>query len=431
MQEVKHLEELKDLTQWVNFVLIWNPKKHAGKGGNDKPPINPKTLWNANTKNPDTWTDYNTAAANIGKAAKYSKSGEVYEATTAGAGLVLANGYCGVDFDDVIDEAGNVESWAAELLERLDTYTEKSPSGRGLHALLFCADLLEAGRNFGRQFTLARTGEPTDEDHKESELEVYFYTDGGRYLTVTGDTYIDKPINRTKGAELRAIFDEYSERADEYRRKKYEATAQAVGTHYATTGRAASDEDEKQMLDSALRAIDPGALDFGEWAAIMTALKVCGYSLGEAEDWTSGRLGGYINPKNDSNTNAKRWAKFNFKKGDTGAAGVIINAARRQGWTPAEAFDDEARTEYGRSLYDDEARAAYGRSKHTEEERREYGRQKHAERLEEWWNDHADGFREWQKQKKAGADQDDQQPKTTEKMTAEDFKKWMEGRAEK
>ena len=132
------------------------------------------------------------------------------------------------------------------------------------------------------------------------------------------------------------------------------------------------------MIESALQAIDPAELDFGEWAAIMTALKVLGYTLDSAEEWSAGNLCGRANPKNDTGNNSRRWSRFHFDNGDNSAAGIIINAAKICGWTPADAFTDEQRTKYGQSLYTDEQRAEYGRSLYTEEQRREYGRKVNA-----------------------------------------------------
>ena len=398
----QNIEELKNVRQWVNYIRIWNATKNGGRGGYDKPPINPGTLRDGMTNNPATWTDYDTAAARIRKTATHKDTkhkdaqgvAPIIEAPVEGAGLVLAGGYCGVDLDDVIDDAGNVADFARRIIDTLDTYTEISPSGHGLHALLYCGDLLEAGEDFGKQFLLkADPKDPagvaiTDSDGKQYELEVYFYVHGGRYFTVTGNAYRDKPISRTKGAKLRAIYDYFVKRTDAYREaQRAAATPSTVGTSSRTTGRAATGEDDRKMLESALAAIDPGALDFGEWAAIMTALKVLGFSLDEAEAFSASRG----NPKNDPRTNAYRWAKFHFKKGDNDAAGIIINTAKRFSWTPAEAFDDDKRAEYGRSLYSEEARHEYGRSLHTEEERREYGRQLHAHDFD----DMEESFHEW------------------------------------
>lgn len=66
--------------------------------------------------------------------------------------------------DGCVDpETGEVASWAAEVLDELDSYTEFSPSGRGLHVLAR-AELPPGGRRKGR-------------------VEMY---DRGRFFTVTG-----------------------------------------------------------------------------------------------------------------------------------------------------------------------------------------------------------------------------------------------------
>ena len=375
----KELEELEDLPQWVNFIRIWNPTKNGGAGGYDKPPIDPRTLRDGKTNNPATWTTFPEAAANIGRTARHRDTkhkdehgnAPLISAAVEGVGLVLARGYCGVDLDGVIDEHGNLSRLAKRIVEVLDTYTEISPSGRGLHCLLYCGDLLEAGRNFGKQFLLDAAEKITNEAGKRYEIEVYFYTNGGRYFTVTGNVYHDRPIARDKSDRLLQLYNFYTEKTKQYRAAK--APARSVDS-LSTAGRAADSNSNSTMIESALQAIDPGTLDFKEWASIMTALKVLGYSLDNAEEWSAGNLCGSPNPKNVSDTNARRWKYFHFDNGDHSAAGIIINAAKQYGWTPADAFTDEQRAEYGRSLYTDEQRAEYGRSLYTEEERREYGR---------------------------------------------------------
>lgn len=56
-----------------------------------------------------------------------------------GLGFVFCSGdpYAGVDLDGCRDaETGDIELWAAEIIETLDSYTEVSPSGRGVHILV-------------------------------------------------------------------------------------------------------------------------------------------------------------------------------------------------------------------------------------------------------------------------------------------------------
>ena len=374
-----NLSELKDIKQWVNYIRLWNPTKHGGKGGYDKPPINPYTLRDARTNDPATWATYPEAAANVGRTARHRDtkhkdehgSAPLVSAAIEGAGLVLAQGYCGVDFDGVIDKNGNLAPFVARILDVLDTYTEVSPSGNGLHCLLYCKDLLEAGRNFGKQFSLDARGRITDEAGKVYEIEVYFYTNGGRYFTVTGNVYRDRPIAKDKSDKLLMLYDFYTEKTKQHRAAQ--APARSVGTLSNPSAQLPNVDANKTMIESALQVIDPSALDFGEWASIMTALKVLGFTLNKAEEWSAGNLCGRPNPKNDTDTNARRWKHFHFSNGDRSAAGIIINAAKARNWKASEAFTKEERTEYGRSLYTDEQRLKYGRSLYTEEERRQYG----------------------------------------------------------
>ena len=71
---------------------------------------------------------------------------------------------CGVDLDGCLDQqTREMEPWAREIVEELNSYTEISPSGTGVHVLVRAK--LPAGRN------------------RKGRFEAY---DRGRYFTVTG-----------------------------------------------------------------------------------------------------------------------------------------------------------------------------------------------------------------------------------------------------
>ena len=56
-----------------------------------------------------------------------------------GIGFVFTESdpFCGVDLDACVDpKTGQIASWASEIVGALDSYTEFSPSGTGLHVLL-------------------------------------------------------------------------------------------------------------------------------------------------------------------------------------------------------------------------------------------------------------------------------------------------------
>jgi putative DNA primase/helicase len=83
-----------------------------------------------------------------------------------GIGYVLTaeDGLVGIDLDHCRDrETGTVESWALDIVQRIDSYTEVSPSGAGLR--IFTRGVLPAGRR------------------RKDRVEMY---DRGRYLTLTG-----------------------------------------------------------------------------------------------------------------------------------------------------------------------------------------------------------------------------------------------------
>jgi hypothetical protein len=94
----------------------------------------------------------------------------VIEKRAAGIGIVLSpeDGYVGVDLDDCVED-GQVAPWAQQVVDRLSTYCERSPSGRGIHQV--CRG--EAG---GRNMVLWIDG--------GGKVEVF---GGAHYLRMTGD----------------------------------------------------------------------------------------------------------------------------------------------------------------------------------------------------------------------------------------------------
>ena len=167
---------LSELSQWVAYRLVWNESKRK----NDKLPINPHDATNAKANDAGTWGTYQEALAAV----------ERFELD--GVGFEFANGYAGIDLDNVILDDGTLKPFAAEVVNLMNSYTEYSPSGKGLHVL------------FKLDIPLSDFGSRRRND--ELGLEIY---DGGRYFTVTGKIFGEaKPVaERTK--ETREIYDKY------------------------------------------------------------------------------------------------------------------------------------------------------------------------------------------------------------------------------
>lgn len=114
--------ELKALPNWVCYRYFYDD----GIDKYRKMPINPRDMEPAKSNDPTTWTDYDTA---------------VHAAEECdGIGFMFSNSpYFGVDIDGVRDEierykAGE-DTIIAEFVDTLQSYTELSRSGNGIHII--------------------------------------------------------------------------------------------------------------------------------------------------------------------------------------------------------------------------------------------------------------------------------------------------------
>lgn len=111
-------DELKRNARWAPWRAEWNENRNKW----DKIPG-----FGLSTKEPERWSSYPSALATFTK----------HRPQFAGIGYCLTgpHGIVGIDLDDCI-EAGVVAPWAAEVVEKLGSYTERSPSGNGLRIIV-------------------------------------------------------------------------------------------------------------------------------------------------------------------------------------------------------------------------------------------------------------------------------------------------------
>lgn len=141
-------DEPKAWCQWVG----WRLEQRDGKS--TKVLYNVRTGDRAKSNDPQTWSTFAEVIA------AYQCGGF----TGIGFVLSLDDPFVFVDLDKCRDpETGRLEPWAAEIVTRLESYTEVSPSGRGVH-ILTKGTLPAGGRHHGR-------------------VEMY---DSLRYFTMTG-----------------------------------------------------------------------------------------------------------------------------------------------------------------------------------------------------------------------------------------------------
>jgi primase-polymerase (primpol)-like protein len=173
-------DALTSRKQW----LCWRAKKRDGK--KTKIPVDPASGEFASTTDPDTWSDFSSAHERVTSPATEA----------AGVGFVFTDDdpIVGVDLDDCrIPETGKTREWAGNIVDRLDSFTEISPSGTGYHVLV--EGTLPEGRN------------------RKGDVELY---ETARFFTVTGDHVEGTPKTiRERKQALRAVHREYVASTDD------------------------------------------------------------------------------------------------------------------------------------------------------------------------------------------------------------------------
>lgn len=167
----------KELKQYSNFVL-WKKEKRDGKTTKVPYQLNGQK---AKPNDSSTWSAYQ----DIEK--RYFKGGY------SGVGFCLSEGTpLGIDLDKcrcpAFADIPIVSPWAMDVIKQIDSYTEVSPSGRGIRIFAYGDKLPEHGR-------------------KRGAVEIY---ESGRYLTVTGHHLSETPTSiMQRPEEILAFHKQY------------------------------------------------------------------------------------------------------------------------------------------------------------------------------------------------------------------------------
>jgi len=185
-------ETLTTHDQW----LCWRAEERDGKM--TKVPVDPNSGQFASTTDSSTWSDFRTARERV-----------VASPDLDGLGFVFADSdsIVGVDLDDCrIPETGKTREWATDIIDRLDSFTEVSPSGTGYHVLV--EGSLPDGRN------------------RKGDIELY---ETARFFTVTGDHVDDTPKTvESREETLKAVHEEYLAADENSKRRRRIAAVYAV-----------------------------------------------------------------------------------------------------------------------------------------------------------------------------------------------------------
>lgn len=213
---VPAIDELALVKQWV----VW--RLEPPLEGKDKPrkvPYNARDGKPASTTDQRTWATFDEAciAAPLG----FTGLGFVFTANDP---------YIGVDLDGCLKN-GVIAGWAADIVERLKTYTEVSPSGNGLH-LIIRGKLPAVGRRSGpiemyetqRYFTMSAeklSGTPEfiyDRSLVIAQIHAELFGDHGLVIQPrttakrqhperTDDELLERMFASRSGSEIRWLWD--------------------------------------------------------------------------------------------------------------------------------------------------------------------------------------------------------------------------------
>lgn len=178
-------QELKDYGYWC----LWKYEKLEGRDRPTKVPYNPHTGGRAMSNNPNTFTSFQEAV------------NALEQGGFSGLGVGVFDGLCAIDLDNCLSEDGTPSTLAVDVFSTMQSYTETSPSGRGVR-IFFRAPGFTYDK--WRFYTM----------NASRGLEVYVYGHTHKFLTVTGNSAPwggIRPIEE-RGAQLQSILERYMER---------------------------------------------------------------------------------------------------------------------------------------------------------------------------------------------------------------------------
>ena len=284
---------LRERAQW----LVW---RYESKPGQAKPAKMPYYANGARRTGTQGSDDDRARLVTLDGAMQALQAGDF---TGLGFAFLPGDGLIGIDLDNVIDpETGEVQERARGIIEACASFTEFSPSGKGVH--IYC---------------LGET-----KSHKSNEIGVEMFC-GRQFFTVTGRQF---PGSVDVVTEIRpAVVARLHQVIDEARGKQSASRPNPPGRQPSERQDGPADRDR---IESAL-AVVSADVGYNDWIAVGMALFD---TLGEAAgfavwDWWSSKGSKY----GGSEALRGHWRSFGQGRAP-GGDGVIFKLAMAAGWRP-------------------------------------------------------------------------------------------------
>ncbi|MFC4550426.1 MULTISPECIES: hypothetical protein [Halorussus] len=306
-------ESLLEYDQWV----CWREQTRGEK--KTKIPVNPYTGRYASTTDDETWGSFETAH-------EYALNG-----AAEGLGFVFCghDPFVGIDLDDARNpKTETPKDWASDIIHKLNSYTEVSPSGTGFHVLI--EGELPLGRN------------------RRGDIELY---ETARFFTVTAshvETTPTKIIERTDA--LSGVYAEHVADEDE----DEVSTPDEPGHSNGSTEPQSASSSESRLSDEELLSRARAASNSAKFERLWRG-ETHGYDSNSEADmalacllafWTGGDTTQMDRLFRQSGLLREKWDVVHYADGSTYGETTIDRAVQvtNEHYSPSEK-PDEARPE--------------------------------------------------------------------------------------
>lgn len=187
MMEAENLKNLPTELKYNARWCCWRYRKE-GDGRLTKEPFDAKTGHHAKSNDKATFCTYPELLNAYG--------------TYDGIGIGLFDGYSAIDIDHCISDTGDVSPMAKDIIDQCSSYTERSPSGKGIRIII----KVPKGFSYDKQRYYIK--------NSEKGLEIYVEGFTSRFVTMTGDTL--GISDKVATVNLRPILERYMKRDDSW-----------------------------------------------------------------------------------------------------------------------------------------------------------------------------------------------------------------------
>lgn len=182
---MSEISALKYIPQELKYQGLWCCWKLTEKG---KVPFTPNTGAYAKSNDKSTFVTYMTLLQNVHKYLIVDENGK----QKGGVGLGIFNGFSAIDIDHCVDENGNINDMARDIIDYCDSYTEYSPSKTGIRIIFKTKTVIDKAEYYI--------------NNHNNGLEIYISDNTNKFVSITGNRISGDTITEV---DIQYLLDKY------------------------------------------------------------------------------------------------------------------------------------------------------------------------------------------------------------------------------